>query len=137
MTTGQLLLGLITVLASVSTAFFVWRANGRETSQREHQARREEWWRRFQWATELALSGDPEKANIGVLLINAAADSELAGIDEQQAAYLVLGEVAQLALVMEEADGHTGGQDLGGDSDAGPIEGDQSAGERRARDGQD
>ena len=115
MTSGQLMLGLLTVLASASTAFFVWRANYRETSQREQAARREEWWRRFQWATEMALSGEPDKTNIGVLLINAAVDSQLAGVDEQQAAYLVLGEVARSALAIEEPSGHTEVEEPGGE----------------------
>jgi hypothetical protein len=114
MTTGQLLLGLITAVASLGTAFFVWRANTRQTAQREQQSRREEWWRRFQWATELALSGEPERANIGVLLITAAADSELAGVDEQQAAYLVLDQVAQTALAMDESTSHTEQDDSAG-----------------------
>ncbi|MGC7102932.1 hypothetical protein ACPZ19_50435 [Amycolatopsis lurida] len=60
------------------------RANDRATSQRELAARREEWWRRFTWATELALDESPTKRTVGLSLMLKLATSELAQQDEYQ-----------------------------------------------------
>lgn len=63
------------------------------TRQRERAARREEWWRRFEYASELALDEESEaRREAGLLLLDALAQSELAGIDE----------LAQLRVFTEE-----------------------------------
>ena len=79
MNVWQLVLGCVTAVASITAAILSWRAGRSGIDQRENQARREEWWRRFQWATELALSDDEHRATIGVVLLRDAAQSPLAG----------------------------------------------------------
>lgn len=54
--------------------------------QREKAARREEWWRRFTWAAELALDESPTKRATGLRMLTQLAQSELAQRDE----YLIL-----------------------------------------------
>ncbi|KFZ79202.1 hypothetical protein ED92_26810 [Amycolatopsis sp. MJM2582] len=58
------------------------RANDRATEQRERAARREEWWRRFTWAAELAVDDAPVKRVAGLKLLTKLAQSELAQADE-------------------------------------------------------
>ncbi len=86
----QLVLGCVTAVASITAAVLSWRAGRSAIDQRENQARREEWWRRFQWATELALSDDEDRANVGVLLLRDGVQSPLAGDAELRAALGVL-----------------------------------------------
>jgi hypothetical protein len=54
----QIALSTATLIVSVITALLVLRSATSATRQRESQARREEWWRRFQWAMTLALDHD-------------------------------------------------------------------------------
>lgn len=92
------MLSSLTLIVATVTGMLVFRANTGATVQREQQARREEWWRRFQYATELALDrDDPRRSNIGVVLVQAMVASTLAGTDELAVADAVLDEV--LALV--------------------------------------
>lgn len=112
----QITLSVLTLVAAVTSAVLVWRANIGATDQREQQGRREEWWRRFQYATELALDVDhPHRSNIGVQLVRAMITSSLAGTDELLAADTVLDEVLALgdtgteeAEVNDDADGPHG-----------------------------
>ncbi|RSN34686.1 hypothetical protein DL990_13720 [Amycolatopsis sp. WAC 01416] len=60
------------------------RANDRATEQRELAARREEWWRRFTWAAELAMDESSSKRALGLSLMLKLARSELAKQDEYQ-----------------------------------------------------
>lgn len=62
------------------------RGGDRATVQREKAARREEWWRRFTWAAELALDESPAKRATGLRMLTQLAQSELAQRDE----YLIL-----------------------------------------------
>lgn len=63
------------------------------TRQRERAARREEWWRRFEYASELALDEESEaRREAGLMLLDALAQSPLAGTDE----------LAQLRVFTEE-----------------------------------
>jgi hypothetical protein len=87
----------LTFLAALFTGYLVWKANTGATDQRELAARREEWWRRFQYAAELALDEDNERrANIGVLMVKKMVTSTLAGPDELAAADVILDEVLAL-----------------------------------------
>ena len=98
MNAWQIALGCITAVASIAAALLAWRAGSSATDQHDSQARREEWWRRFQWATELALSDDKPRADIGVLLVRDAVHSPLAGDDELRAAVSVLEHTVALAV---------------------------------------
>ena len=62
------------------------RGADRATVQREVAARREEWWRRFTWAAELALDDSPAKRAAGLRTLTQLAHSDLAQRDE----YLIL-----------------------------------------------
>lgn len=72
LTAGGALLG---VRASV-------RGNDRATEQRELAARREEWWRRFTWAAELAVDDSRTKRAAGLNLLAKLAASDLAQEEE-------------------------------------------------------
>ena len=86
MNVWQLVLGCVTAVASITAAILSWRAGRSAIDQRENQARREEWWRRFQWAIELALSDDEYRASIGTILLLEIAQSPLASEAEIRAA---------------------------------------------------
>lgn len=58
------------------------RGNDRAIVQRELAARREEWWRRFTWAAELALDESSVKQVAGLKLLTHLARSELAQDDD-------------------------------------------------------
>lgn len=51
--------------------------------QRRDTDRREQWWKRTQWALELTLSDDPAKVARGYSVLTYLAGSDLAGADEQ------------------------------------------------------
>lgn len=102
MTTGQIYLGFITAVAAVAAALLAWWAGKQATGQRELQARREEWWRRFQWATGLAISRDERQARIGLALLVALSDSTLASNDELGAMATVADEIYELPIAQNE-----------------------------------
>ena len=79
-----LLLGVLTVIGAYVGSRLGAKANDRATNQRELAARREEWWRRFTWAAELALDGSSAKRAVGLSLMVKLARSELAQQDEFQ-----------------------------------------------------
>jgi hypothetical protein len=58
------------------------RGNDRATAQRELAGRREEWWRRFTWAADLALDQSPVRRVAGLKLLARLAQSDLAAKDE-------------------------------------------------------
>lgn len=102
MTTGQIYLGVITAVAAVAAALLAWWAGKQATGQRELQARREEWWRRFQWATGLAISPDERQSRIGLALLVALSDSSLASHDELDAMATVADEIYELPIALHE-----------------------------------
>ena len=102
MTTGQIYLGFITAVAAVAAALLAWWAGKQATGQRELQARREEWWRRFQWATGLAISADERQSRIGLALLVALSDSSLASHDELGAMATVADEIYELPIALHE-----------------------------------
>lgn len=146
MTTGQIYLGVITAIAAVAAALLAWWAGRQATGQRElqarredFQARREEWWRRFQWATSLAISADERQSRVGVALMVALSDSSLASDDELAAMATVADEIYESPIALHEGKGddefiQVGTADEEGhtDDDPGhPVPGDggQAAGE--------
>lgn len=86
----QAALSLLTALVAAAGAFvgvrLSVRGGDRATVQREKAARREEWWRRFTWAAELALGESSTKRATGLRMLTQLAQSELAQRDE----YLIL-----------------------------------------------
>lgn len=81
----QAALSSLTALVAAAGAFLgvrlSVRGGDRATVQREGAARREEWWRRFTWAAELALDESPTKRATGLRTL-----TQLAQRDE----YLIL-----------------------------------------------
>jgi hypothetical protein len=108
--TGQFILTVVTAVAAMAAAVLSWWA-GYQGTRRERQARREEWWRRFQWATELATSGDDGKARVGLSLLAALTDSPLATPDELDALSSVSGDIVEtyLAPLQQIGDDGRGG----------------------------
>jgi len=88
----QLVLGCVTAVASITAAVLSWRAGRAAIDQRENQALREEWSRRFQWAIELALSDDEHRADVGIVLLGEAMFSPLASEAELRVARSALGD---------------------------------------------
>jgi len=76
--------GLLTGAGALVGVRLSVRGNDRATVQRELAARREEWWRRFTWAAELALDPVAERRIVGLKLLASLAQSELAQRDECQ-----------------------------------------------------
>lgn len=88
----QLGIGVLTVVV----AFFVMRNGFRSTTKVDQAARRTEWWKRTQWAIDLALDPEERKQEVGVLALNQLLDSELARQDDRDVANAVMA-----ALVLE------------------------------------
>lgn len=89
----QIILSSFTLLAALLASFLTWRNGSDATDQRENQARREEWWRRFQYAMELALDQDPQRSAIGNRILEALVNSDLAGNDELDAVDAVFDQI--------------------------------------------
>lgn len=78
------------VLGAWLSALLVWRSGVRTIAQREVQGRREEWWRRFQWSTELAFDPLGVRAQTGAALLRVMQASPLAEAPEREAVRAVL-----------------------------------------------
>jgi hypothetical protein len=78
----SLAVGSVTAAAAVFGVRLSVRGNDRATDQRELAARREEWWRRFTWAAELALDEAAHKRVVGLNLLTTLALSDLAQREE-------------------------------------------------------
>lgn len=78
------------VVGAWLSALLAWRSGARAIMQREEQGRREEWWRRFQWSTELALDGRENRAQSGAALLRVIRRSPLAEEPERDAVRAVL-----------------------------------------------
>lgn len=78
----SILVGLLTAGGAYFGVRHAARANDRATQQRELAARREEWWRRFIWAADLALDESSVKRVTGLKLLTKLAQSDLAEHDE-------------------------------------------------------
>ncbi|SLE83537.1 Uncharacterised protein [Mycobacteroides abscessus subsp. massiliense] len=101
MTAAQTVIAVATLIVSVITALMVYSSNSGATAQREQQARREQWWSRFEFSMNLALDLDnPAKRRIGVRVIEGLSRSPLAGNDE----LAVLASVVDM-LVFEQDNG--------------------------------
>lgn len=70
------------LVGAVAGALIAGHYTRLETQQREFAARREEWWRRFEWAATLALSGTEMGQAAGLHVLAELGESALAGTDE-------------------------------------------------------
>lgn len=108
---GQLVLTVVTAVAAITAAALSWWAGHQSTGQRERQGRREEWWRRFQWAIELAMSDSERKSQVGVALLDALANSSLATADEVAATSAVNDPIVRRSLTPSDQQEDDGGHD--------------------------
>lgn len=70
------------LLGAVFGALIAGHYTRLETRQRELAARREEWWRRFEWAASLVVSDTEPSKTAGLHLLTTLGESRLAGPDE-------------------------------------------------------
>lgn len=83
MTGPQIVIAVATLIVTALTALMVYSATWGATGQREQQSKREEWWRRFEFAMTLALDSEQtRKQRVGFRAIQVLANSPLAGPDE-------------------------------------------------------
>ncbi len=82
-----LVVQLVVGAATVAAAFYAARAGARATQlsadQSERAARRQEWFRRMQWATDLTLADNARSVAKGRALLAVLARSELATADDE------------------------------------------------------
>jgi hypothetical protein len=79
---GAALIGVLTVIGAGFAAWIGANRTTEATRQREHAAAREEWFRRMQWAGQMALSEDERTRLAGLALLEVLATSPLAGSAE-------------------------------------------------------
>lgn len=85
MTWLALLLGFIgALIGAVAGALIAGYYTKYETLQREQAARREEWWRRFEWAASLALSDQEIAQTAGLHVLTQLGQSALANTDDAE-----------------------------------------------------
>jgi hypothetical protein len=70
------------LVGAVAGAMIAGHYTRLETRQRERAARREEWWRRFEWAASLAVSDTEPSKTAGLHVLTTLGESRLAGADE-------------------------------------------------------
>lgn len=76
---GAVLIGALTVVGAGVAAWIGANRTTEATRQREHAAAREEWFRRMQWAGQMALADDERTRLAGLALLEVLAKSPLAG----------------------------------------------------------
>ena len=72
------------LLGAVAGALIAGYYTKYETRQRERAARREEWWRRFEWAASLALSEQEIAQTAGLHVLTQLGQSALADADDAE-----------------------------------------------------
>jgi len=76
---GAVLIGVLTVVGAGIAAWIGANRTTEATRQRELAAAREEWFRRMQWAGQMALADDERTRLAGLALLEVLAKSPLAG----------------------------------------------------------
>lgn len=77
-----LVVGALTVSSSFLAARIGANRSSEATDQREKASAREEWFKRFEWATELTLQSDDAAKAAGFAALGALATSKLASVDD-------------------------------------------------------
>jgi hypothetical protein len=96
--------GVAAVIAAL-IAFLAARQSAREAGRQEEQNRQQrtradrkaQWWARAQWALDLTVSGDTDKATIGHRVLSSLAESEWA--DEHEADVIAAATIEALEAV--------------------------------------
>jgi hypothetical protein len=105
----------IATLVVASVALYVGL---RTIRQRDLADRRDQWWKRYQWATDLTLGQDEHARRMGLEVLELLGQSRLAGAEEIE--LLEAGMTAELSRRPDLLDdgwveGHHGGHDLAQD----------------------
>ncbi|KUM36424.1 hypothetical protein AR689_21125 [Arthrobacter sp. EpRS71] len=66
--------------------------------QRHRADKRDQWWKRAEWALDLAIEGDLSAKFIGVSALTQLGDSKLLGREEERFLYEVVGSVQDLVI---------------------------------------
>lgn len=85
----QLVIGAVTA----GIAYIAARAGAASARQSNEASRREEWWRRTQWAIDLALDADDTRKAVGVTALAELLASPLATEDDLAIGRSVLGQM--------------------------------------------
>jgi len=128
--TGTGWLGALSLLGPVATgaAAVVALAVGIATvRQRDRADRREQWWRRAEWALGLTLSDDREQMSRGYAVLTFLARSDLATREERH----LLAALEKVGLKAPPWPDHDGGRPFGGPDDQEEVrDGPDRAGDR-------
>ena len=90
----------------------------RTVAQRDLADRREQWWVRYRWATDLTLSLDRHRRELGLEVLELLAGSRLAGVEEVE--LLDVATTAELSRRPDLLDDHgVDGHDGDNDAEAG------------------
>ena len=109
-------LGPVATLVVASVALYVGL---RTVRQRDRADRRDQWWKRMQWATDLTLSDDAHRRELGYTATDLLGRSSLAGPEELTLLDIVLtAELSRRPDVLD--DGWNLADDGGADRDPGP-----------------
>jgi hypothetical protein len=100
-----LAIGVLTVIGAFFAAQRGASSSRQATEQREKAAAREEWFRRVQWANDLALSPSDRSSAAGYAVLNELADSPLATADDLKL-LLALSREERLDAADEDYDAH-------------------------------
>ena len=111
-------LGPLATLVVASVALYVGL---RTVRQRDRADRRDQWWKRMQWATDLTLSDDLHRQELGYAAIDLLGRSSLAGHEE-----LALLDVALTAELQRRPDVLDDGWNLGDDGASGTDAGQEA-----------
>jgi hypothetical protein len=91
------------LLAAVIAAWIAWRT----LAQRRHADRRDQWWKRTQWAIDLAMDRDFSRAVVGLVALKHLAASDLCTDEDYEMLDKIGGAKIDALTLSEESAGRT------------------------------
>ena len=91
------------LLAAVIAAWIAWRT----LAQRRHADRRDQWWKRTQWAIDLAMDRDFSRAIVGLVALKHLAASDLCTDEDYEMLDKIGGAKIDALTLSEESAGRT------------------------------
>lgn len=94
-------LQIVSAAAPLATLFAAVVAGGIAVAalvQRHRADKRDQWWKRAQWAMDLAISGDLPAKSVGIQALTKLGDSKLLAREEEEFLYEVGGAVQDLVI---------------------------------------
>jgi hypothetical protein len=89
------------LLAAVIAAWIAWRT----LAQRRHADRRDQWWKRTQWAIDLAMDRDFSRAIVGLVALKHLAASDLCTVEDYEMLDKIGGAKIDALTLSEESAG--------------------------------